>query len=743
MKNIRSIFVISILLVFVGCSATQDVSQNQSFQYFNPDTVKSHQFDTGKMWTFEDAPVDYFDKAYSFKPDAEWLEHVQKSSLIFAFWCSASFVSEDGLIMTNHHCVDFISKRFQEEGENLNETGFYAPTLNEERKVTGIFVDQLVFTEDVSKQIHDAIDKGKNETEKAKLRNEKIKELEKKYFEEKDLRCKVTSLYNGGKYSLYGYKRYKDVRAVYVNESGMGLYGGDPDNFTYPRYNPDFAFMRAYDDEGNPLKTDHYFKWSESGAEMNEPIFVVGNPGSTFRLKTMSQLEYMRDYTFRDKDYLTSGKVNYYKELMEEDPENLRKYQRQMFRLENSAKVYKYSYKILIDKKLMARKRDFENKFKDAVQGNPELNKLYGHLWDAIEDVNNEYRESASERKAYNISKKNSSDYFLIAKDLIELARELKLPEDERSLDYKGAKLDTTIQSIFPSDFNMLEADKELRLQAEYQMLNLGDSHPLMQKTYGGKHKEAAVKYIKAKSIITTAENVEALANKGAEAILNSNDPFISFILQTEDIINHYGTTLVSVKETEKVLEGELGRALFEVYGTTIPPDATMTSRISDGELKTFEYNGTIAPVETTFYGMYDRYYSHGKKYPWGLPERWLNPKEGFDISTQYNFISTNDITGGSSGSAVINKEAEIIGAAFDGNIESIAGNFLYNPEKNRMVSVSSEAILQILRYIGDAERIADELETGSIPEKYKNVEETEEATEVEETVETEEVSEK
>ena len=743
MKNLRSVFVISILLVFVGCSATQEVSQNQSFQFFNPDTVQSHQFDTGKMWTFEDAPLDYFEKTYSFRPDAEWLEHVQKSSLKFASWCSASFVSEDGLVMTNHHCVDFITSRYEEEGEDLHKTGFYAPTLADERKVPRLFVKQLVFTTDVTKEIFAAIDSGTNETEKAKLRKEKIKELEKKYSEEKDLICEVTSLYHGGKYSLYGYKKYSDVRAVYVNETRMGLYGGDPDNFTYPRYNPDFAFMRVYDDEGNPLKTDHYFKWSENGGEVNEPIFVVGNPGSTFRLKTMSQLEYMRDHTYRNLNFLTNGKVKYYNELIVEDSANARKYEDKMLYVGNGAKVFKYSYQFLTDEYSMARKRDFENKFKSAIKGDPNLDKLYGHLWDGIESVNNEYREYASEKSAYTISSRSSSDYFLIAKDLIKLAREIQKPEDKRGEDYLGTKLDTTIQEIFPADFNVLETDKELRLQADYMMLNLGANNPLMQKMYGGKSGDNAVTFIKSNSKITSAEGIETLANAGADAILNSDDPFISFILSTEDRLKEIIVKQKEAKVTERVFENELGRALFEVYGTTIPPDATMTSRISDGELKTFKYNGTIAPVETTFYGMYDRYYSHGKKYPWGLPERWLNPKDGFDMSTQYNFISTNDITGGSSGSAVINKEAEIVGAAFDGNIESIPGNYLYNPTDNRMVTVSSKAILQILRYIGDAERIADELEAGSIPEKYKVVEEAEEATEVEETVETKEVSEK
>ena len=729
MQTFKSLLFASFLLFFVGCSSSKDiVNQNSNF---NQDTVKSYQFDTGKMWTFEDAPIEYFDKTYSFKPDAAWLEDVQKSSLKFANWCSSSFVSEDGLIMTNHHCVDFITESYQKEGEDLQKNGFYAQTLKDERKVPKLFVDQLVFTEDVTKEIFEAVDLGKNETEKAKFLKDKITELEKKYSDEKELICKVTSLYHGGKYSLYGYKRYNDVRAVYVNEGRMGLYGGDPDNFTYPRYNPDFAFMRVYDEEGNPLKTDHYFKFSKNGAEENEPIFVVGNPGSTFRLKTMSQLEFMRDFTFRNMNFFANGKVKYFNELITEDPANARKYEDNMLSVGNGAKVFKYSYQFLIDNYSMARKADFENKFKAAVNGDEKLNKLYGHLWDGIETVNNEFREDAGELAAFTISKRSSSDYFLIAQELINFARELQKPEEERSEEYKGTKLDSTMQAIYPKNLNVIETDKELALQADYMILNLGINHPLMQKLYGGNKGAAAVKFIKNNSVIKTTDGLIALAKEGANAILNSNDPFISFILQTENLLTELREKQKSARETERVLENELGRALFEVYGTSIPPDATFTLRISDGQLKNYDYNGTIAPVQTTFYGLYDRYYSNYGQYPWGLPERWLNPKEGFDISTQFNFVSTNDITGGSSGSAVINKNAEVIGAAFDGNIESIPGNYLYNPSDNRMVSVSSKAMLQILRYIGGAERIAEELEAGKIPEKYKVVEETKEVEEV------------
>ena len=726
MSNYLGYFILVLFVITGGCSTSQIAEKSPTCQYFNPDTVQSYKFDTGKMWTLEDAPLDYFKDTYSFTPNAEWLEKIQKSSLKFGTWCSASFVSEDGLVMTNHHCVDFITSRFEEEGEDLKLNGFYAPTLQDERKVLNLHVDQLILIKDVSDEIFSALDSVKSVANSAKLRREKIAELEKKYSDETDLICKITSLYHGGKYSLYGYKRYNDVRAVYINETRMGLYGGDPDNFTYPRYNPDFAFMRVYDDHGNPLKTEHFFKWSEEGAKENEPIFVAGNPGSTFRLKTMAQLEFMRDYTYRNLTFSTSGMVKNYNELITEDCENARYYEDRMVFVGNSAKVFKGMYEFLTDEYLMARKNDFEEQFKSAVLSSSELNSKYGHLWDAIESVVNEQREYSNEISAYTINSRRSPKYFLIAQDMVKLARELKLPEAERNSVYKNAQLDSTINSIFPSDIKPALEDKNLGLQIDCLYLNLGANDSMLQKMCGGLKVDDEVKYIKSNSSLTDLHDLTTLAKEGGDAILNSGDPFIDFVLRSEKILAANSSQKNDAEETEKELENELGRAMFEVYGTTIPPDATFTLRISDGELKSYKYNGTIAPTETTFYGMYDRYYSNHKEYPWGLPERWLNPKEGFDMSTQYNFITTNDITGGNSGSPVLNKNAEVIGAAFDGNIESIPGNFLYNPTNNRMVSVSSEAILQILKYIGDAERISDELEAGKIPEKYLKFEDPE-----------------
>jgi len=725
-KNLLKYYLSSfILALFIfGCSSNQ-VSQSSIYypKHFDLDTVKAKKFDTGKMWTFENAPLDYFEDKYSFRPSQEWLDDVRLSALKFANWCSASFVSEDGLIMTNHHCVDFVTERFQNEGENIKNNGFYAQSLVEERKVPDLFVDQLALIVDVSDEVLKAYNQGKDPKESTELKKKKIKELEENYTKETGLICKITSLYSGGKFSLYGYKRYNDIRAVYVNESDMGLWGGDPDNFTYPRYGADFAFMRAYDENGEPLKVDHYFKFSEYGAQPSEPLFVVGNPGNTQRLKTVAQLEFYRDFTFRNSAFRLKGMVDNMYELMQEYPDKAEEIKNVLFMITNSEKVNIGMYKTLIDPIFMARKKAFEKDFRSKVMANQKLAEKYGHVWQGFERTRAELRMTAPERSAYKFNPMSAPVYFKIANNLIEYAEQMKLSEESRSSKYQKKNLDSTIVSIFPEKIDVPAEMKKIRLQADIITLNMGLEDLTAKKFTGGKRGNAAVDFVKSKSSIMSEEGVLSLIRKGPDAILSSDDPFISIILSTRDRVKELDAKVNEIQATESALEDQLGQALYEVYGVSIPPDATFTLRISDGMMKSYEYNGTVAPLFSTFYGMLDRYYSNNGEYPWNLPERWSNPSEDFDPSTPLNFISTNDIVGGNSGSAVINKNAEIVGAAFDGNMESLEGSFLFDQTSNRTVSVASQGILEILQNVTNAGRIAAELKNGKIvelPDKEK-----------------------
>lgn len=714
---IANLMLVVIALWFGGCSSSTQMEQYQKSEssWINLDTVKAGKFDTGKMWTFDFPPYQWFKEAYNFSPTEEWMNNVRMSALRFANYCSASFVSEDGLVMTNHHCGRESITEVTKEGEDLHSDGFIAATLEDERKVPGLYVDQLVLIKDVTKEIQEAIDLGKDEQEKVANKSTKIAELQKKYKDDTGLEIQIVTLYNGGKYSLYGYKRYKDVRLVFAPETQLGFYGGDPDNFTYPRYALDCSFFRVYDEEGKPLKTTHFFKWSPKGAIANEPVFVVGNPGRTNRLNTVAQLEFQRDYAYPITMQMLNSLVEVYTEYLNENPDKVYSMQDQLFGYSNSQKAYQGILDGLRNPVLMAKKKDFEKNFKNAVFSKPELKSKYGNLWESIQGTRNELKQYVRENAAYNLNPVFNTQYFFIAKELITLANELKKPETERSADYKGLQLDSTIDNIFPADFDKSLNDKLLKHNIAFFEMLLGENNPLVVKFTGNKKDKAALEYCLNVSEITTIEKVKSLIKKGPDAILNSNDPFIYYVLNTEAKGKELAAKIKEINTREQNSVQLLGRAVFDVYGTNIPPDATFTLRIADGVVKGYNYNGTTAPVNTTFYGLYDRYYSFEKKFPWNLPKRWENPPAEFNLETPMVFVSTNDIIGGNSGSPVINKNAEVVGLAFDGNIESLPGQFIFDDTANRTVSVHSAGMLEAIMDLYKNKRLGEELKHGKI----------------------------
>jgi len=636
------------------------------------------------------------------------------AALRFATYCSASFVSADGLVMTNNHCGRESVTEVSGDGENLQEKGFFAAALEDERKVQGLFVDQLVLIEDITAEIQSAVDKAP-ETDKAKVEKTTMSGIEKRESKARGLKISVVKLYNGGKYSLYGYKRYNDVRLVFTPETQLGYFGGDPDNFTYPRYNLDCTFFRVYDEDGKPLKTEHYFKWSSKGALEGEPVFVVGNPGTTNRLNTVAQLEYMRDIQYPRTLEMIDGLINVYTGLIKNESGNTEELTNELFSFTNSQKAYNGMLDGLRDPVLMAKKRDFEKTFKAKVQSNPAMNEKYGDLWEKIEGTRNQLRQITNELYGLSGHPLSTPEYFFIAGDMINLADELKLPEDQRSEEYQSTRLDSTINSFFPQDYNP-EMQKMMLLTFVNKINKyLGEDYPLVKKFTGGKKGISAVDYILSGSQLTSPEKIAALAAKGSEAILNSDDPFIYFLVNSAGRKSELQKISQGISQTENAYTQTLGRALFEVYGTSIPPDATFTLRISDGVVKGFPYNGTTAPAVTTFYGLYDRYYSFNGEFPWNLPERWKNPPPEFDLETPFNFVSTNDIIGGNSGSPVVNINGEVVGLAFDGNMESLPGNFIFTTEKNRSVSVHSEGMIEAIKDMYKANRLSDELTNGKI----------------------------
>jgi hypothetical protein len=718
MKNIRFFINLLVLSLLLVNSLTK--AQNYFF-----DTTSVGKYDMGKSWTFDEFPKQYFKDRYGFNPTDEWIEKVRLSAIKFSTWCSSSFVSEDGLIMTNHHCIDFVSNRIEKEGENIDKNGFYAATLQDERKVTGVFVDNLVFMKDITDEVTNKI---KNNKDKSKA--DLLIEIKNEYNETTGLNCVIVPFYNGGKYSVYGYKRYNDVRAVYFNESSVGLYGGDPDNFTYPRYDADFAFLRAYDDEGKPAKIENYFKWSKEGPHPDELLFVVGNPGKTQRSKTVDQLNYMGKVDSRNNAYVFENLMKMYYEMIDMYPDHAEELIAEMGAISNTAKVVKGEYNAVINPYLLKRKQMFEDELKSIVNNDPKLKGKYNHIWEGIKELQDELSKFGNIKAGYTISYRGLNvNLFNSATKLYTLAQVLKNRNYTKLTDSLKTFIDTQIDEAFDNSKNRFGKEKtkhgydetsemkKLAILLDLIKLNLGNDNEYVKLLSGDKNGEEAAKNLLNTTILRDKEKVKQLFYEGLSSVFNSDDPVIKFIFNTRKDLKKYQERAEEIESAQAELENQLGEVLYAVYGSRVPPDATFTLRISDGVVKGYEYNGTIAPPFTTFYGMYDRYYSFNKKYPWDLPKRWANPGNGLDLNTPYNFVLTGDITGGSSGSPIINKNGEIVGIAFDGNIESLAGDFLFDEQVNRCVGVTSLGILEILGDIAGAERIKQELIHGKIEE--------------------------
>lgn len=713
MKIRFSIYFFTLLLCFFVTS----LKSQSIYEPVDISKVESSLKEMGKMWTFDAVPLDYFEKEYGFKPSEEWLDETMKSALQFGNGCSAAFVSADGLIMTNHHCGRGILPLLSPEGKDYLRDGYYANTLADEIKAPNMFVDQLLVIEDVTKEVLDAMKTGTTDKEKVQKRDEKISEIEKKNSEKSGLVCKVVELYNGGKYSLYYYKRYTDIRLVMSPDFQIASTGWDWDNFTYPRYELDFMFFRAYEND-KPVQTEHFFKFSKNGAEEGEPIFVIGRPGSTQRLISSVELEYFRDKDYKFRLALFNEIYKVYYELFQTHPERNSELLNLVMGWGNARKSFAGRYMALRDEFVMAKKRDFEKNLRAKIDADPELKKKYSHVWDAVKNNLDEKRKYADEEAAYTLPNFGQIKpvYFIIAERVIKYAGQMKLDEAKRDSNYIGEKLEATIAGIFPEGIDIELQTKLVRAFADYQTNILGADNQLMQKIYGGKNGNETAQFALNNSFLTSREKVDELLKKSPDEILNSDDSFIYFLRNTQSKLLELRAKISEVNATLAVLNQQLGEAGSIVYGDKIPPDATSTLRISDGKIQGYEYNGTIAPGKTTFFGLYDRWNSFGKKaYPWGLHPQWQKIPGGLDLSIPIGFASTNDIVGGNSGSSIINRNREVIGLAHDGNLESLAGDFIFLENNNRTVATDSWGLMESLKHVFKTERLVKELENGKM----------------------------
>jgi hypothetical protein len=659
-------------------------------------------FDFGKMWTFENPPKDWFKEAYDFDVTDEWLEDVRLSSLRFATWCSASFVSPNGLIMTNHHCSRDVANKVQGASENFDKNGYYAVSQNDERRVDDLFVEQMVKTEDITDAVMKLMTMKKGDASMSS--KEALDQIKSEYSNNPEwagLRLQAVSFYSGGRFSLYGYKKYTDIRLVFIPELDLGFYGGDPDNFTYPRYNLDCTFWRAYDEEGNPLNTSaNYLEFNIEGIQENEPVFVVGNPGSTERYRTVAQLNYDRDFRYNMNLRFLRNRHALMQESydeMKDDPTRDKEAQAllgDMFNLSNSIKAISGVEKGLKNEELMGRKIEMEKIIRAQSSG--------VSYWD---DLEKEYEKLSPHAWAINhLGPSRLRGWILLLlhdinayKDLIETdvpATELSAAKDD--LIAKAQNLNN------PDEVNMF-----ILLLEEIQADIPSDNNTLTS-LLNGKSINQYVTDLVSETKFNKIEDSKKFLSKDKN-IKKAEDPLVKaavvLIPQYVEAVKLYRGS----SEPRKQLESKIANQTFQVFGTSLPPDATFTLRISDGLVKGYDYNGTEAPFMTTYFGLYDRHYSNKQESPWALPEKWANPPMEL-LKTPLNLVSTNDIIGGNSGSPLINKNGEAVGLIFDGNIESLPGKFIFDDEKNRTVSVHAGGIYSALKYIFKADRITDEL---------------------------------
>ena len=688
-------FLITIGFIALGATVNAQVK--------NPlDTVQSGMFDMGKMWTFDYPPIDYFNKTYHFSTDEKWFEETRLSALRFASYCSASFVSPNGLVMTNHHCARESGTELQKPGENFNDNGFYAVKQSDERKVPGLFVDQLVKIEDITVLVQDMMSKDTSKSGQIAIRDKAFQHITSDYKRKeawKGLELQTIQFYNGGKYAMYGFKRYNDVRLVFMPELNLGFFGGDYDNFTYPRYDLDCSFFRVYDETGNPLKTEHYFKFNPIGASEDEAVFIVGNPGSTRRMSTISDLKLNRDFVMPPMLTLLKNRslaLQLYNKSAKNDS-----IVNEIFVYENSYKARKGELAGLQDPYLMARKAAFELKFQNDLKSKPSLSDQVV-IWDNIVKDNNEAGELYKTNFFFSPIPRLTGDLLSFAYSIeYYVIQKRHNPSQAENFKQKMSRLKTV--KIMDIEESFLTAYlKEL-------MDNFGKDDEFLVKALNGKTPKEAAKLLLASTRLNDPKVRTDLLTKDTAFINQFNDPLLDL---ARSVSSRYFATSEKYKAIQDRLfanRSKLGNLLFQLYGTNVPPDATFSLRINDGIVKGYEYNGTIAPSKTTFYGLYDRYFSFNKQYPYHLPKRWENPPAEL-LPIPMDFVTTNDIIGGNSGSPMINKNREVIGLVFDGNMESLPGGFIYIPDANRSVGVTSAAMLGALKYIYKATRLEKEL---------------------------------
>jgi hypothetical protein len=661
------------------------------------------------MWLYNDPPTKLLKEKYNFEPTADWLEHIQKASIRFNNGGSGSFISQDGLIISNHHVGADALHKFSDANNNYLRDGFHARTLEDEKRCLDLELNVLMSIEDVTDRVNDAIEKGLSAEEAFIARRAVMAEIEKESLDKTGLRSDVVTLYQGGQYHLYRYKKYTDVRLVFAPEQQIAFFGGDADNFEYPRYDLDFCLFRAYEKD-KPAKIEHYLKFSTEGVSEGDLVFVSGNPGSTSRQLTLAELQDLRDRLF---PYLL-GHLNAMEvSLMAysiRNEENARRAKDLLFGVQNSRKARNGMYAGILDPQLISQKQLDENKLRMAIAQNRDAKDVLAS-WERISEAQKTIAQNALEYNLFEGANGFYSTLFSIGRTIMRAVEEKTKPNGERLREYRDSNLESLEFQLFSeeplyNDFEQLKLADSLT----WLVRQLGYLHPMVQKVLDSKSPQQLATELVLGTKLKDVAFRRKLYEGSAADVKAANDPMIELARLIDSEARALRKTIETQEEIKEQAHAAIARAKFDIEKTSSYPDATFTLRLAFGEVKGYEENGKQIPFQTTIAGLYEHAAEHQYKPPFDLPKRWLDRKDKLNLKTPVNFESTADIIGGNSGSPVVNRKGEFVGIIFDGNIQSLVLDFAYTDIQARATSVNSQAIIEALRNVYDASDLADEI---------------------------------
>jgi hypothetical protein len=663
------------------------------------------------MWTYDNFPKEKVKQKYGFAPGDDWLAAARLSSVRLAGGCSGSFVSPEGLVMTNHHCAHSCIEQLSTKEKDFVKSGFYARTAADEVKCPEIELNQLVEISDVTGRVT-AATQGKQGPEYATAKKAALAGIEKACAQGNDkVRCDVVTLYHGGVYSLYKYRRFQDVRLVFAPEFAIAFFGGDPDNFNFPRYDLDVSFIRAYED-GKPYHPENYFKFSDAGAREGDLTFVSGHPGGTDRDLTLAELAFQRDVALPERLFQLAEYRGALTMFTKGSPEQYRIAEAELFGVENSYKALKGRFEALVDEKLIKQKAEREAALRRKVEANEALKKAAGGAWAEIERTENEFKLRRKDYAQIEAGYAFGSKLFRYARTLVRAADELPKANETRLKEFRDGALPQLKQSLFSRApiYDQLETFR-LSYTLTKMRETLGADHPFVKKVLGKKAPEELAQELISGTKLKDAALRQELFTQGKLAVDASQDPLIQLARAVDPdarALRKWHDEVIEPRETRAT--EAIAKARFQIEGRSNYPDATFTLRLSYGAVKGYEENGRHVSPVTTLAGAFER--ATGRD-PFKLPDSWLNAKANLNLDTLFNVATTNDIIGGNSGSPVFNKNLEVVGLIFDGNIQSLGGDYGFDEAVNRAVAVESVALTEALDKIYGAKRVVQELKPG------------------------------